>query len=317
MVSNTIDIFLTVVKTVTNVFRTRTTYPCRVTTVDPSAPPRHHAELAPATGIRPQTLLLTLLGSAVLGRDVAVFSGSYVTVLARMGVSDHATRSTLTRMVNHGLLARHRRGRKMYFGLTPHAASVLREGEDRIWRAGAVNKAADEHWTLLGFSLPETHRDLRHLLRSRLRWAGFALLRSGLWIAPGAVDVTSLLTDLRLTDHVVVFRAEPVAPADVRQMVRDAYDLPAIAERYHQFLRRWDADRPLPAAPDDLARHLWLLSEWLLLLRDDPRIPLRHLPADWPAAIAQRVFHRTHDRLQPEARRIAGAEIDSIQVPPV
>jgi phenylacetic acid degradation operon negative regulatory protein len=287
-----------------------------VTTVSPSAPPDRRHELAPATGIRPQTLLLTLLGSAVLGRDVAVFSGSYVAVLARMGISDPATRSTLTRMVNHDLLARHRRGRKMYFGLTPRAASVLREGEDRIWRAGAVNEDTDGRWTLLGYSLPETRRDLRHVLRSRLRWAGFGLLRSGMWMAPGAVDVTSLVADLRLSEHVVVFRAEPVAPADIRLMVRDAYDLPAIAERYHQFLRRWAGGQPLPAAADDLARHLWLLSEWLLLLRDDPRIPLQHLPADWPAVVAQQVFHHTHDRLQPEARRIAEAEIDSINISP-
>jgi phenylacetic acid degradation operon negative regulatory protein len=266
-------------------------------------------------GVRPQTLLLTLLGSTALGRDVAIFSGSYTAVMARVGVSEYATRSTLTRMVNRGLLARHRRGRRMYFGLTPRAAAVLREGEDRIWRAGAVNRDIEERWTLLGFSLPETRRDERHLLRSRLRWAGFGLLRSGMWIAPGAVDVSLLLAELELEDHLVVFRAEPVKPSAMGEVVRDAYDLPAVAARYDEFLCRWDAPRPLPTAPDDLARHLWLLSEWLLLLRDDPRIPLRHLPADWPAVAAQGIFDRTHDRLQPRARRIAEAELELIDIP--
>ncbi|MFC7550764.1 PaaX family transcriptional regulator C-terminal domain-containing protein [Plantactinospora sp. GCM10030261] len=266
--------------------------------------------------VRPQTLLLTLLGSAALGRNVAIFSGSCAAVMARMGVSEHATRSTLTRMVSRKLLVRHRRGRKVYLGLTPRAATVLSEGEERMWQAGAVNQDSDERWTLLGFSLPEDRRDERHLLRSRLRWAGFGLLRSGMWIAPGTVDVDSLLTDLELDDHLVVFRAEPAEPAAMNQVVRDAYDLPAIAARYHQFLRRWDTPRPLPTAPDDLVRHLWLLSEWLLLLRDDPRIPLRHLPPGWPAVPAQAVFHRTHDRLQPAARRIAEAEIDSIEMSP-
>lgn len=292
------------------------TYPGLVTTVSDRARPRLDTATEYAVGVRPQTLLLTLLGSAVLGRDVAIFSGSYAAVMDRMGVSEHATRSTLSRMVSRGLLTRHRRGRKVYLGLTPRAASVLREGEERMWRAGAINRDTDERWTLLGFSLPETRRDERHLLRSRLRWAGFGLLRSGMWIAPGTVDVNSLLTDLRLRDHLAVFRAEPADPASMGQVVRDAYDLPAIAARYHQFLLRWDADRPLPTAPDDLARHLWLLSEWLLLLRDDPRIPLRHLPADWPAVAAQEIFHRTHEYLRPTARRIAEAEIDSIEMPP-
>ncbi|WP_422768837.1 PaaX family transcriptional regulator C-terminal domain-containing protein [Plantactinospora sp. WMMC1484] len=287
-----------------------------MTTVSERTRPHRDTEPEQVSAVRPQTLLLTLLGSAVLGRDVAIFSGSYAAVMARMGVSEHATRSTLSRMVNRNLLVRHRRGRKVYLGLTTRGAAVLREGEERMWRAGAVNQDTDGRWTLLGFSLPETRRDERHLLRSRLRWAGFGLLRSGMWIAPGTVDVGALLTDLRLSDHLVVFRAEPAEPAAMSQVVRDAYDLPAIAGRYHQFLRRWDTPRPLLDAPDDLARHLWLLSEWLLLLRDDPRIPLRYLPPDWPAVAAQEIFHRTHERLRPEARRIAEAEIDTIEMVP-
>ncbi|MEH1124982.1 PaaX family transcriptional regulator [Micromonospora sp. CPCC 206061] len=268
----------------------------------------------PPAGVRPQTLLLTFLGKAVLGRDIAVFSGSYLAVMERLGISEQATRSTLTRMVNHGLLARHRRGRKMYFGLTPQAQAVLAEGEHRLWRAGAVNRDPDGRWTLLGFSLPESRRDERHLLRSRLRWAGFGLLRSGMWIAPGRVDVSALLPDGQLRDHVQVFYAEPAEPAAVGQMVRDAYDLSAIAGRYQQFLRRWDTPRPLPAAPDDLARQLWLVSEWLLIVRDDPRIPLRHLPPNWPAVTAEEIFRHRHNQLNPRVQRILDQVVDAVEV---
>lgn len=290
---------------------------------------RDRVALGPRPGTRPQTLMLTFLGYAVLGRDIAVFSGSCLAVMDRLGVSEQATRSTLTRMVQRGLLARHRRGRKVYFGLTPHAVAVLAEGGHRMWHTGAVNRDDEERWTLLGFSLPESRRDDRHLLRSRLRWAGFGMLRSGLWIAPGIVDVAAALqgraggnetadgdADLRLLDHVLVFHAQLADPADVNQMVRDAYDLPAIAAGYHEFLERWDTSRPLPAAPDPLARLMWLLSEWLLLLRDDPRIPLRHLPGDWPAVAAERVFRRRNVELEPAARRIADTVIDAIEVSP-
>jgi len=278
-----------------------------------AAPADSRATVGSVGGPRPQTLLLTLLGHAVLGRDIAVFSGSYIAVMARMGVSEQATRSTLTRMVHRGLLARHRRGRRMYFGLTPRAVAVLTEGEHRVWRMGAVNRDGDQRWTLLGFSLPETRRDDRHLIRSRLRWAGFGLLRSGLWIAPGAVDVASVLAD-RLLDDVLVFRAEPTAPTDIARLVREAYDLDGIAAGYRRFLDRWRGARPLPAAPDDLARLLSLLSEWFLLLRDDPRIPLRHLPRAWPATAAEEAFHRQHARLEPAARRIAEAALDVVDV---
>lgn len=278
-----------------------------MTTADKPAP-------EPPGGIRPQTLLLTFLGNAVLGHDIAVFSGSFIAVMARLNVAEQATRSTLTRMVDRGLLARHRHGRKMYFGLTPHAAAVLAEGEQRVWHTGAVNGDDERRWTLLGFSLPESRRDDRHQIRSRLRWAGFGMLRSGLWIAPGDPDLAKVLPDRRLLDDVVAFRAEPAEPTDIDQLVRQAYDLDAIAAGYHQFIHRWDRPRPLPTAPDDLARLVWLLSEWFLLLRDDPRIPLRHLPAAWPAVAAEKLFHRQHARLAPSARRITDAMLDFIKL---
>jgi phenylacetic acid degradation operon negative regulatory protein len=259
-------------------------------------------------------MLMTFLGRVVLGHGIAVFSGTCLAVMDRLGVSEQAVRSTLSRMVARGLLERHRRGRKMYFALTPHAEAVLAEGEERIWQTGPVNRAEDSPWTLLGFSLPESRRDERHLLRSRLRWAGFGLLRSGLWIAPGAVDVTSLLPDHLLRDHILVFHGHPAEAASVNRMVSDAYDLPAIAARYRRFLRRWDSPRPLPAAPDDLARQLWLISEWLLILREDPRIPLRHLPSDWPALGAEEVFRRRNDGLTAGAQKVLDDVMDAIEL---
>jgi phenylacetic acid degradation operon negative regulatory protein len=289
-------------------------YPDLMTVVD-KVEPAASAITPEANGsLRPQTLVLTFLGNAVLGRNIAVGTGSYIDVLARMGVSEQAARSTLTRMVNRGLLVRHRRGRNTYFGLTPRAVAVLTEGEHRVWRAGAVNGDGEPRWTLLGFSLPESRRDDRHLIRSRLRWAGFGLLRSGLWIAPGDVDIAAVLPDRRLLNDVLAFRAEPAEPTDIDQLVGEAYDLDAIASGYRQFIHRWDRPRPLPAAPDDLARLLWLLSEWFLLLRDDPRLPRRHLPSDWPAGAAEELFHRHHAQLRPAARRITDPVLDIIEL---
>src|SRR4051794_40037867 len=70
---------------------------------------------------RPQALLLTFFGGYVLGRGVAVATGSVLEVLGSVGVSEHATRSTLSRMARRGLLSRERRGRQVYLGLTPRS----------------------------------------------------------------------------------------------------------------------------------------------------------------------------------------------------
>jgi phenylacetic acid degradation operon negative regulatory protein len=272
-------------------------------------------EAAPAA-LRPQTLLLTFLGDHVLGRGVAVFSGSYLDVMWRVGVSEHATRSTLTRMVRRGLLRRRRQGRRMFFGLTARSKAILEDGEARIWRAGPVNTDGDGEWTLVGFSLPEEWRRARHDLRSRLTWSGFGMLHSGLWIAPSRVDVAPILADLGLDEHVKVFAARPVLPPDIGPLLRDAYDLTGLAGRYETFLRRWDRPDPLPHHPDPLARKLFLLAEWLEIIRRDPRLPLRHLPAGWPAPHAHRLLEERHAELVGPASRVAEEILETVPDPP-
>lgn len=261
--------------------------------------------------IRPQALLLTLFGGHVLGRGVRVSTGSVLEVLARVGVNEHAARSTLSRMAEHGLLRRHRLGRQVYLGLTPRSREILDDGEVRIWRTGVVNDRWDGTWTLLGFTVPESQRRQRHLLRSRLLWAGFGSLQGGLWIAPAPVDVSGLLDDIEAAEHVKVFQARAVAPTDVDDLVDGAWEVEGLAKTYRRFIERWSPPGPESGATDALARQLSLTAEWLQILRRDPRLPIRHLPPDWPAEQAQRLFRRLHAELEPEARAIAFELLDT------
>lgn len=265
--------------------------------------------------LRPQSLMLTFLGDQVLGRDVCVYSGSVVDVFARAGVGEQATRSTLTRMVSRGLLRRQREGRRMYFGLTGRSAAVLRDGERRIWQTGAVNRQWDGTWTLLGFSLPESWQRQRHDLRSKLTWSGFGPLFGGLWIAPGEVDVSELVAELGLAAHVKVFRAHADAGTDIGAMIEETWELSELAARYTAFVRRWQPwESRLPDADDALALRLLLQTEWLRIIRRDPRPPVTHLPPDWPAERAEKTFRTVYDRLTPLADAAAERLLDVVPV---
>ena len=272
----------------------------------------------PAGGgaLRPQSLMLTFLGNFVLGAGLCVYSGSIIEVFGRTGVGEHATRSTLARMADRGLLLRQREGRRVYFGLTDRAAAILRDGEDRIWKQGAVNDDWDGTWTLLAFSLPEAAQRRRHDLRSQLTWAGFAPLIGGLWIAPGHADISAIGADPELGPHVTVFRSTADPATDVDRMVRDTWDLTAQAAGYAAFRDRWSAFADGAAAPglDELAVKLRLLTEWLHLVRSDPYLPVRHLPQDWPAAGAQDVFRRADARVAAAAQASAEAQLDTVPV---
>ncbi|MFF6947423.1 PaaX family transcriptional regulator C-terminal domain-containing protein [Streptomyces iakyrus] len=263
--------------------------------------------------LRPQSLMLTFLGDQVLGRDVCVYSGSVIDVFARAGIGEQATRSTLTRMVGRDLLRRQREGRRMYFGLTERSEAVLRDGAQRIWQTGAVNRRWDGTWTLLGFSLPESWQRQRHDLRSRLTWSGFGPLFNGLWIAPGEADVTALVAELGLSAHVKVFRAHADTGMDIGRMIEETWELSELADRYEGFAGRWRHwENDLPDADDALVLRLRLQTEWLQIVRRDPRLPVEHLPADWPAEPAEKTFRTVHERLSPLAEEASERLLDLV-----
>jgi phenylacetic acid degradation operon negative regulatory protein len=264
---------------------------------------------------RPQSLMLTFLGDWVLGHDVCVYSGSVISLFGRAGVGEHATRSALTRMVWRGLLRRQREGRRMYFGLTERSEAVLRDGERRIWQTGAVNRHWDGTWMLLGFSLPESWQRQRHDLRSQLTWSGFGPLFGGLWIAPGQVDVEPLVAKLGLSAHVKVFRAQADAGMDIGAMIEETWELSELAGQYERFVRRWQPwETAAPTDDDPLVARLRLSTEWLRIIRRDPRLPVKHLPDDWPAEQAEKTFRAVHERLTPGARATAERLLDVVPV---
>lgn len=275
--------------------------------------PREPEAAAP----RPQSLVLSFLGIYLLGRDVAVFSGSLIDVFRRAGIGAEATRSTLSRMADRELLARHRRGRRVYFGLTGRSEAILRDGQARVWGPSVLGRDWDGDWMLIGFSLPESHRGQRHELRSRLLWHGFGSLRNGLWISPAPADLAGLLAGIEADGlgsraSVRVFAARSAWPDQDAELTGAAFDLPAIAARYDGFISRWGGTGTVPGVADDLAGQLLLHADWLRVIRAAPRLPAAHLPASWPAVPAEEIFRRRDAGYAGPAGEIAAGLLDTI-----
>lgn len=263
--------------------------------------------------LRPESLLLTFYGAHVLDRGLLVATPSLIDVMDGLGVTAHATRSAITRMVRRSRLVGHKRGRQVYLGLTPSSVQALRAGYTRIWREDATaDRQWDGQWTLLSFHLPDAWQRQRHELRTRLQAAGFGLLQGGLWAAPGTVDIGAALGDLEAAAHVRAFTARPHAGLDPAVLLGEVWDVPAAAETFEAFTRRWDGGSSDRRHTDPLARQLALQEEWRLALRDTPRLPLDLLPSPWPGEQAQALFSAEHARVEPAARAAAAACLDTI-----
>lgn len=267
----------------------------------------------PAAGCR--SVLITLLGRYLAGKGLAAYSGTFIEVLGQAGFTHHAVRSALARMVPRGQLERHRLGRRTYFAPSPSMERLLLDGRRRIYETDPVLRSWDGQWTLLSFSLPERRRAERHRLRVRLAWAGFGSLRHGLWVAPGHHETGALVEGLPVQDEVSSFHGRLHAPTSAAQVVHRAWDLDAMAQAYRSFIARWSGPVDASDMPV-LARHLWLVTDWRLLLRETQPLPAEVLPLDWPASDAVQCFTELDRRWTPAATAAFETLCDAIPSTP-
>lgn len=251
---------------------------------------------------RPQQLLLALLGTFVLGRRVEPLpSRVFIDTLGDLGISEMAVRATLSRMVSKGLLEKRKVGRVALYDLSDDAEGMLREASKRV-RSRSPFTSADDTWTLFTFSLPESRREVRDQLRARLVWAGFGCLRDGLWLAPGTPGLDAVLSGTPLAEAAAEsggFVAQPLPGTPMAAFVQRAWDLTALRAEHHRFLQKWGPDR----APDrnPVTELTALVADWLHLLRADPGLPARYLPADWPSAQSAGRYWAVWDQLEKAA----------------
>ncbi|WES63390.1 PaaX family transcriptional regulator C-terminal domain-containing protein [Microbacter sp. GSS18] len=261
-------------------------------------------------------LLLAFFGEFVHDTGVGpVRAGVIIEALDGAGIAAPTVRATLDRMAADGLLERRRVGREIEFQLTSQAHEVLQEGARRVHEPRPFDPRG-AGWTLVTFSVPEGQRALRHRIRAVLGWEGFALLRDGLWLAPGDVDLAAVLEPLRHDlplGAVTAFRAEELEGFPLAEALGDAWSLSDIRAAHDGFLSTWSDEGAADGADRALSARIMLVADWLALLRADPRLPPQLLGDDWPAEQSYAVYRARRAELfgpaEAEFSRLMGARV--------
>jgi phenylacetic acid degradation operon negative regulatory protein len=263
-------------------------------------------------------MLLTLLGELVLPGDGMAWTSAVLTTFERLGVAEKATRQALMRTSNAGWLRPEKIGRRTRWQLTPAARALLSDGAERIYSFGPAQDW-DGQWVLVAARIPESDRRARHVVRTRLAWAGFGSLGPGLWISPHSEreqEATRVLREAGAGADANVFVArltglsdtrkpaglrQQVDPAGLRQqvdMVAAAWDLPVIEAEYEHFIAEFGSKKP----SDVLARQLELVHAWRRFPSLDPALPRELLPAQWSGTTAARLFADCHEQWLADSR---------------
>jgi phenylacetic acid degradation operon negative regulatory protein len=252
-------------------------------------------------GGSPQHLLLTLLGDYWYGQHTPMPSAALVDLLAEFKVTEVGARAALSRLARRGLLELAKEGRRTYYRLSPRAAAVLSEGIQHILSFGASDSPWQGRWTVAAFSIPEEQRDLRHTLRTRLRWLGLAPLYDGTWVSPHdrSAEVGGVLTELGVvTGTVFTAVLGPGSPPGGDPMT--AWDLDALRHLYEEIIERYTplqqrCRQGLISTAEALVSRTGLMDAWRNFPNLDPELPAELLPDRWPRARARRLFIELYD----------------------
>lgn len=257
---------------------------------------RRHAAGAPSA----RGMLLTLLGEFVLPGDGTAWTSAVLAAFERLGVAEKAARQALMRTANAGWLLPEKIGRRTRWQLTQAARELLTDGAMRIYSFGPAQDW-DRQWVLVAVRIPESDRRARHVVRTRLAWAGFGSLGPGLWISPHAEreqEAIRVLREAGAGADANVFVARRAGLSDTKAMVAAAWDLPVIEAEYEQFVAEFRAKTP----DDVLVRQLELVHAWRRFPSLDPALPRELLPARWTGTRAARLFADRHEQWLADSR---------------
>ena len=255
----------------------------------------------------PQHLLMTLLGDYWFGRSEHLPSAALVDLLAEFELSQPSARAALNRLTKRGLLVTSKRGRNTYYGPSERAVPLVRETLKRIVAFGTQEaRPWDGAWTIVAFSVPEVQRQLRHTIRTSLRWLGFAALYDGLWCSPWPEQdgTLSMLSELGV-HSATVMRAEIDARSTVQAL--SAWDLDAVRDEYLEFEEEFapvldDVRRGALTTSKALVARTKVMDSWRNFLGVEPDLPVELLPEDWPRSRMRELFVELYDSLAPVAK---------------
>jgi phenylacetic acid degradation operon negative regulatory protein len=258
------------------------------------------------TGANPQHLIATLLGDYWFGRKEHLPSAALVAAANEFGITSTSARAALRRLVGRGMLESSTRGRRTFYGLTRQAERVLEEGRRRIITFGFDERPWDGSWVVVIFSVPEQQREMRHVLRTRLRFRGFAPLYDGAWVSPRAdpAETAELLAELGVAKLTVLISRVALAVGGGDPL--SAWDLDMLRVSYDDFIASFEpvlerARRGQISASEALVARTTVMDVWRQFPDLDPELPEDALPGGWPRTRARQIFADVYDTLAPLA----------------
>lgn len=257
----------------------------------------------------PRALLVEFLGAFVRAQDGWAPVAAVVALMGEVGLDESTVRTLVSRLKKREWLISERRGGTSGYRLSELALRSLEEGDRVVWHA-RQHVSLSDGWALVSFSVPESERSKRHLIRSRLGALGFGNIGAGIWIAPARMlpEARHALAEIGLEKFVDLFVAHYADHQELQDLIGRGWNLTDLDAEYREFIREHQGmlDRHAAAPSTDAQAfrdYMLALNQWRQLPFRDPGLPAELLGSDWPGDAAGALFERIVDALAVAAER--------------
>lgn len=253
--------------------------------------------------MKTRSIVFDVFGSYIRYQGGSIAIGDMATILSWFGVTEDATRVTMSRMRREGWFTSRRHGRTSYYELSDRGWTLLQQGRSRIFDRHRDAWRGEWHIVVLQHDAG-TGAD-RDRIRKELAWRGYAPMAPSTWI--GSRDqADGLPASLPDGVHVRTFTARSSAAQDDRELAAEHWDLDELAADYRSFLRDHEslmAESALASLSDEeaLVKRTEITHEYRLFPFRDPDLPADLLPNDWPGYEAHGLFLHLVDALADRA----------------
>jgi len=267
--------------------------------------------------IRSGSLIATVFGDSISPHGNSVWLSSLIRALEPFGLDSRLVRTAVYRLVQDNWLASKKVGRCSYYSLTEAALLHYEAAGKRIY--AAEPEPWDGRWTIIIPALLDSRE--RERLMKELSWLGFGSFGGGIIGYPGSDRkvLYDSLSALQMEDKVVVMAAN-VASQTQRQplqaLVRDAWELEQLEQRYLEFIERF---QPVTAAvaydltPEQAFQvRTLLIHEYRRILLKDSELPEGALPKNWAGHLAHEMTANIYRAVEQRAKVFLQTEMKTV-----
>lgn len=233
------------------------------------------------TPLRVWSLIVTIFGDIVMRRGTEAAPGPIwvaplLDLLENLGVEASPARTSLSRLVAGGVLAREKVGRNTFYRLTPASAAEFVEAAEIIYGRRVPTPAKRFHLAAIDRCAD------RPGARSALQNRGFRFFASTMALAPARGGIAPPPGALI---------GEVAADGEAVALARELWKIDALQANYADFVAAFAPFAGAAFSPQEAAiARVVAVHRFRRLALRDPGLPEAALPADWAGAAARAAF---------------------------